>query len=138
MTDERKEMDVRKQEAISPEQGERTRTTPVYIPRADIFETEGQVIIIADMPGASENSVDITLEKNTLTIRGLVEPETHPDYTLSYAEYGVGDYERSFVLSDMIDQDHIEASVKNGVLRLLLPKQEEAKARKIHVKPAQE
>ncbi|MEM5773544.1 MAG: Hsp20/alpha crystallin family protein [Anaerolineaceae bacterium] len=136
MTDQNsKELEVQKQEAQTPEQGERTRTTPVYIPRADIFETEGQVIVIADMPGVSETSIDITLEKNTLTIRGFVQPESHPDYTLSYAEYGVGDYERSFVLSNKIDQDHIEASVKNGVLRLLLPKQEEAKARKIQVKP---
>jgi len=137
MTDERKELNAEKQEAESPEQGERTRPTPVYIPRADIFETEGQVIIIADMPGVSENSTDITLEKNTLTIRGFVEPEKHPGYTLSYAEYGVGDYERSFVLSDQIDQEHIEATVKNGVLRLLLPKQEEARARKIQVKNGQ-
>lgn len=137
MTDERKEMEVQKQEAENPEQGERTRTNPVYIPRADIFETEGQVIIIADMPGVSENSTDITLEKNTLTIRGFVEPDNHPDYTLSYAEYGVGDYERSFVLSNKIDQDHIEASVNDGVLRLLLPKQEEAKARKIQIKTGQ-
>ena len=129
-----KELEVQKQEAQTPEKGERTRTTPVYIPRADIFETEGQVIVIADMPGVSESSVDITLEKNTLTIRGQVEPESNPEYTLSYAEYGVGDYERSFVLSNKIDQERIEASVKNGVLRLLLPKQEEAKARKIQVK----
>lgn len=134
MTDQEKELQVKKEEAQEPEQGERTRTAPVYIPRADIFETEGQVIVIADMPGVSETSVDITLEKNTLTIRGQVEPDNYPDYTLSYAEYGVGDYERSFVLSDKIDQEHIEASVKNGVLRLLLPKQEEAKARRIQVK----
>lgn len=134
MTEERNDLNIEKQKAESPEQGERTRTCPVYIPRADIFETEGQVIIIADMPGVSEDTTDITLEKSTLTIRGHVEPENYPGYTLSYAEYGVGDYERSFVLSEQIDQDHIEASVKDGVLRLLLPKQEEAKARKIQVK----
>ena len=134
MSDERKELNIEKQEAENPEAGERTRTNPVYIPRADIFETEGQVSIIADMPGVSEESIDITLEKNTLTIRGYVEAENFAGYTLSYAEYGVGDYERSFVLSEKIDQEHIEASVKNGVLRLLLPKQEEAKARRIQVK----
>jgi len=134
MTEERKDLEVQKQEAIIPEEGERTRECPVYIPRADIFESEEQVIVIADMPGVDENSVDIVLEKNTLTIRGYVEPEDHVDYTLSYAEYGVGDYERSFVLSNEIDQDKIEASMKNGVLRLVLPKQEEAKTRKIQVK----
>jgi len=134
MTDQRKELEIQKQEADTPEQGERTRTAPVYIPRADIYETEEQVTVMADMPGVSENSIDITLEKNTLTIRGFVEQENYPDYTLSYAEYGVGDYERSFVLSNEIDQNRIEASVKNGVLHLVLPKQEEAKARKIQVK----
>ena len=134
MTDQRKEIEVQKQEAESPDKGERTRNNSVYIPRADIYETDGQVFVIADMPGVDENSIDITLEKNTLTIRGFVDPENYPDYSLSYAEYGVGDYERSFVLSGEIDQDLIEASVKNGVLRLAMPKLGEAKARKIHVK----
>lgn len=134
MSEERKDLEIQKQEAITPEEGERTRECPVYIPRADIFETENQVTVIADMPGVDENSVDITLEKNTLTIRGFVEPETFENYTLSYAEYGVGDYERSFVLSNEIDRNKIEASVKNGVLRLVLPKMEEAQTRKIKVK----
>lgn len=134
MTEERKDLEVKKEEAITPEEGERTRECPVYIPRADIFESEEQVTVIVDMPGVDENAVDILLEKNTLTIRGFVEPESYTDYTLSYAEYGVGDYERSFVLSNEIDRDEIEASMKNGVLRLVLPKQEEAKTRKIQVK----
>lgn len=134
MAEERKDLEVQKEEAITLEEGERTRECPVYVPRADIFETEDQVTVIADMPGVDENSVDILLEKNTLTIRGLVEPEKHEGYTLSYAEYGVGDYERSFVLSNEIDRDKIEASMKNGVLRLILPKVEEVKTRKIQVK----
>lgn len=134
MTEERKELEIQKEEAITPEEGERTRECPVYVPRADIFETEEQVTVIADMPGVDENSVDILLEKNTLTIRGVVEPENHEGYTLSYAEYGVGDYERSFVLSNEIDRDKIEAAMKNGVLRLVLPKVDEVKTRKIQVK----
>jgi len=134
MTEERKDLEVQKEEAITPQEGERTRDYPVYVPRADIFETDELVTVVADMPGVNETAIDITLEKNTLTIRGFVKPETHEGYTLSYAEYGVGDYERSFVLSNEIDREKIEASVKDGVLRLVLPKQDIAKVRKIKVK----
>lgn len=85
------------------------------------------------MPGVDENSVDITLEQNVLTINGyaaLVEPE---GYRLADAEYRVGDYQRRFTLSDQIDRDKIEAMVKDGVLRLRLPKVKPT-ARKIAVK----
>jgi HSP20 family protein len=134
MTEERKDLEVQKEEAITSEEGERTRDYPVYIPRADIYETDDLVTVIADMPGVDENAVDITLEKNTLTIRGFVKPETHEGYILSYAEYGVGDYERSFVLSNEIDREKIEATVKDGVLHLVLPKLGIVKVRKIKVK----
>jgi HSP20 family protein len=136
MSEESKEMEVQKQEVITSEEGERTKEGPVYIPRADIYETEDKVTVIADMPGVDENTVDITLEKNVLTIRGFVQPHSFEHHTLSYAEYGVGDYERSFVLSNEIDRNRIQATVKNGVLRLELPKQEVAKTRKIEVKTA--
>ena len=134
MSEERKDLEIQKEEANTPEEGERTRECPVYVPRADIFESEDKVVVIADMPGVDESSVDIVLEKNTLTIRGFVEAESHEGYTLSYAEYGVGDYERSFVLSNEIDQDKIAASMKNGVLHLMLPKVDEVKTRRIQVK----
>ena len=136
MNSKDKSLEPQKQEIITDEVTERTRECQCYVPRADIFETEEQVTIIADMPGVDKDSVDITLEKNTLTIRGFVDPESHEGSTLSYAEYGVGDYERSFVLSNEIDRDQIEATVKNGVLRLTLPMLAEVQARKIQVKPA--
>jgi HSP20 family molecular chaperone IbpA len=88
------------------------------------------------MPGVDENSVDITLEKNILTINGYVEAETPENYSLAYAEYEVGDYQRSFTLSNQIDFEKIEAAVQQGVLRLRLPKAGPAKARKITVKAA--
>jgi len=134
MTEERKELEVKKEEAITPDEGERTRECPVFVPRADIFETEDEVTVVADMPGVDENAVDITLEKSTLTIRGFIDQEIPEGYAQSYAEYGIGDYERSFVLSNEIDREKIEASVKDGVLRLRLPKLDVAKARKIKVK----
>ena len=112
-----------KQEVVESE-AERTRAKPAFIPRVDIYETNDAVALIADMPGVDENSVDITLEKNVLTINGYVEPERLEGYSLAYAEYRVGDYQRSFNLSNEIDQENIEAKMKDGVLHLHLPKAE--------------
>ena len=112
-----------KQEVVESE-AERTRAKPAFIPRVDIYETNDAVALIADMPGVDENSVDITLEKNVLTINGYIEPERPEGYSLAYAEYRVGDYQRSFNISNEIDQENIEATMKDGVLHLHLPKAE--------------
>jgi HSP20 family protein len=123
-----------KQEAVPVEGSERTREQRVYVPRADIVETDDRVMVTADMPGVDEKSVEITLEKNTLTINGFVDAAAPEGYRPVYQEYGVGDYSRSFVLSNEIDRNKIEASVKDGVLYLKLQKIGEAAARKIQVK----
>ncbi len=101
---------------------ERTRARLAFVPRADIYETDEQIVIVADMPGVDEKTIDITLEKNVLTINGYVEFEPPAGYSLAYAEYRVGDYQRRFSISDEIDRNGIEAVVKNGVLHLHLPK----------------
>ena len=126
--------ETEKQEVTGVDGAERTRARKVYAPRVDIYETHEAIVAVADMPGVDESSVDITLEKNVLTINGYVEPGQPESYSLAYAEYGVGDYQRSFTLSDEIDREKIEATVKNGVLRLYLPKAGPAKARRISVK----
>ncbi len=115
-------------------QVERTRSTKVYTPDVDIMEASDTILVVADMPGVDESSVDITLEKNVLSIYGKVEPEIPGKHQLVYAEYGVGDYQRSFTISDEIDRDGIQATVKNGVLRLTLPKAKAAQTKKIAVK----
>ena len=137
MANETKELqvqDTQKQEVTTMSEAERTRARKAYVPRADIYETSDNIVVVTDMPGIDENSVDITLEKNVLTISGYVEPEAPENLSLAFAEYEVGDYQRSFTLSNQIDQANIEATVKNGVLRLHLPKAGPAKARKITVK----
>ena len=113
---------------------ERTRDRLAFVPRADIYGTDNEIVVVADMPGVDENSVDITLENNVLTINGYVEPEQPGERSLTYAEYQVGDYQRAFTLSDQIDREGIEATVKDGVLRLHLPKITEAKVKKIAIK----
>jgi len=128
--------EVEKQEVEVAEGTERTRSGKAYIPRADIYETDNELVIVADMPGVDENSLDITLEKNVLSIRGYVESLAPENYSLAYAEYEMGDYERNFTLSNDIDKDNIAAKVKNGVLHVHLPKAGPAKARKITVQAA--
>jgi HSP20 family protein len=133
MTDREGMLEPQKEEMNQSEETERTRDRQVYTPRADIYETEDAIIVLTDVPGVDENSVDITIEKNVLTINALVEPEQPDNYRCTYAEYGTGDYERSFILSNQVEREGIEAAVKDGVLRLSLPKSKQAKTRKIKV-----
>jgi HSP20 family protein len=116
--------------------GERTRTRPVFAPRADIYETQDNVVLLIDMPGVAPDAVDITLENRTLAIYGYAKDQQRQNYRQVYAEYDGGDYERVFTLSEDIDREGIEASQKDGVLRLVLPKAAPAKARKIQLKMA--
>jgi HSP20 family protein len=134
MTDTNREMT--KKEAGVPEGVERTKPRKVFKPDVDITEQKDDTVLTADLPGVDDKSIDITLEKNVITIRGNVEPEIPAGYRLAYAEYEVGDYERAFTLSDEVDKDRIQATIKNGVLRLVLPKAAAAKARKIAISAA--
>jgi len=126
--------EIEKKEAKLHEGVERTRSRRVYVPSVDIMEREEDIILVADMPGVDEKSVDIVLENNTLTIDGHVERTAPEGYRLSVSEYGIGDYHRVFALSDEIDRERINATVKHGVLRLTLPKTEAVKTRKIPVR----
>lgn len=134
MVNEEKSLDVQKQELTTADDTERTRECACYVPRADIYELDDDIILLAEMPGVGSKSFDITLEKNVLTINGYGNIETPEGYSLVLQEYEQGDFQRSFTLSDEIDRDKIEASVKNGVLRLRLPKAGPAKTKKITVK----
>jgi HSP20 family protein len=127
-------MEVQNQEEAPAEEMERTHARRCFVPKADIYETENEIVVLADIPGADENSVDITLEKNVLSISALIDPSPVDRYEQAYAEYVEGDYQRSFRLTDEIDRDRIEAVVKDGVLQLSLPKVQEAAVKKIAVK----
>ena len=134
MTDITKTLEAEKQEITPAEDTERTRECPCFVPRADIYEVDDQIVIVADVPGASEDSIDVTLEKNILTINAFITPQAPDGFSLTHAEYEIGDYQRSFRLSNEIDREKIQATVKDGVLRLYLPKAAAAQARKISVK----
>jgi|AGTN01.2.fsa_nt_gi Molecular chaperone (small heat shock protein) len=106
----------------------------VYVPRTDIYENGESIIVVADVPGASAETVDLTLEKNILTIHARIENQCQEGYKPIYSEYSLGDYRRMFSLSNEVDRDGIEASVKNGVLKLVLPKSKKAQPKKIAIK----
>ena len=131
MTEETREMTTTAGGQISDSQQDEMRRT--YIPRVDIVESEDDILVLADMPGVDENAVDITLEKNSLTINGYVSSDLEKSYQLVYSEYSPGNYHRTFNLAQGVDQENIQATVKHGVLRLTLPKSAEVKARKISV-----
>jgi HSP20 family protein len=132
---EKQEMEIHEQEMIASDGTERMRARATFIPRSDIYETEENVVVTLDMPGATEGNIDITLEKNILTINGISAQGALDGYTQVFSEFQVGDYERSFRLTDEIDREKIEAVYRDGVLKLTLPKAEVAKPRKITVNP---
>ncbi len=106
----------------------------IYRPLTDIIETDQGVSMMIEIPGVGPDDAEITLENRVLTIRGKVRPTQPESLQLVYAEYGEGDFERSFTLSEDFDPDRIEAELRNGVLTLTLPKAPEAQPRKIAVK----
>lgn len=128
-----KQMEPRKAE-VTYDNGEPTRNRKVFMPRTDIVETSDEILVIADVPGVDEKGVELTLEKNILTIYATPPIEKVEKYSLNYSEYTVGDFERKFVISEDVDRDRIDAKVKNGVLTVHIPKSGPSKSRKIEVK----
>lgn len=119
------------------EQGPETaRGATLYRPVADIVERQDGVVVEIEMPGVASGDVEISVERRVLTVRGRGRVTAPEGFRCVYAEYGEGDYERSFTLSQDIDEGKIAAEMRNGVLTLTLPRAEAAKPRKIQVKAA--
>lgn len=123
-------------EKTATETPETTTGGRIYRPLSDIVETDEGVTLMLEMPGVAAEDVDVTFEKRVLTIRGKVQPTTPEKLQLAYAEYGEGDFERSFTLSDDFDPEKINASVSHGVLTVTLPRAAEAQPKKIAVTAA--
>lgn len=117
-----------------PAEAEVVDEGPVFLPPVDIYETDDGAVLVADLPGCDEESVEVSLEDRVLTLRGRVKPETPEGLELATAEYRTGDFERTFTVSELINAEKIEATVTHGVLRLTLPKTEVAKPKKIEIK----
>jgi len=120
----------------APAEGERVRPGRVFVPAVDIFETPEALVLVADMPGVAGDKVTLDLKENYLTIYGTVTPPLAPGESMVEPEYYIGDFQRDFHLGSLIDQSKIEATMKDGVLRLVMHKVEKVKPRKIEVKVA--
>lgn len=112
---------------------ERTRNRRALTPRADIYESQDELVLKLDMPGVREDGIDVRLERNVLSIEGRVEPVQRTGYELRHQEWSSGDWTRSFRLSSEVARDKISAKLTDGVLTLVLPKVEAARPRKIEV-----
>lgn len=113
---------------------EQTRSGPVYWPAVDIFEDEGSITVLADMPGVKTSDLKIDLRENVLTLSGRVHPAEAKGEAVLLRELEPGTYFRQFTLAETIDQGKIDARLADGVLRVELPKQERAKPRQITVR----
>ena len=122
---------VQKTAEQSPDKGSIQHT---YTPRVDIYETINEYLLEAEMPGVDEKNVDVKFEDGVLNILGRVYSHDIKGYKGFYTEYEVGNFERSFEVSDDIDVDKIQASMKHGILTLTMPKREAVRPKCIEVK----
>jgi HSP20 family protein len=112
---------------------ERTRGAVTYTPRCDIFESEEELILRADLPGVASGDPDVRFENGELMIYARCQPRQNDASYLAH-EYGVGDYYRAFTVGEAIDAGNISAEMKQGVLTVHLPKSEAAKPKRISVR----
>jgi HSP20 family protein len=117
--------------ATKPQDTDRV-DTPAFTPHVDIFETENELLLLADMPGVKPENIDLHFEKGELTMQGKVTPRNNVGYL--FHEYAVGDYRRTFAVREEINPTKINAEYKHGVLTVRLPKREEVKPMKISIK----
>jgi HSP20 family protein len=129
----RQELQVQQKRELEKEE-ESTIPARVFLPTADIYETNDALNVVLEMPGVDKNSVDIRVEDGVLKIEGRLDFSKYQGLQPLYTEYNVGHYSRSFRLSSKIDQNKIAAELNDGVLSLVLPKVEDAKPRTIQVK----
>lgn len=115
---------------------ERTRSGRTYVPTVDIIERDDELLLLADVPGAAPDGVDVQYERGVLTLTARVEPRQGERTDYVWREYGVGDYVRTFQVGESIDAAKIEAELAQGVLTLHLPKAAAARSRKIEVRTA--
>ncbi|MGD9644823.1 MAG: Hsp20/alpha crystallin family protein [Pirellulales bacterium] len=117
-----------------PGSAEQTRSGQWYRPNVDIIEKQEELLVLADMPGLGADLIDIRFEDGTLTIHGRVPARQAGEVRYLVREYGIGDFYRTFRVSEEIDASRISAEYRQGVLMLHMPKAEAVKPRTISVK----
>lgn len=105
----------------------------LFNPPIDIYETPDGLVLYADLPGVDSDGLDLQVQDNRLTLFGRVSPDETASSPVLHQEYHVGNFLRSFILSDEVDHDRIQAKLTNGVLRIELPRAARGKPRRIEV-----
>ena len=113
---------------------QRNREATVYKPHVDILEEQGELTLRVNMPGVGGDAIEINFADGVLTIQGKVRPRYEREPKFLLREYGIGDFYRTFQISEQVDASRISAEYKDGVLTVHLPKVEAAKPRKIDVR----
>jgi HSP20 family molecular chaperone IbpA len=112
------------------------QNTSVLVPLVDVSEDDTGITVVADVPGASRETLSLDVDGDTLTIEAPIALDAPAELQAVYAEVRSGRYRRSFTLSRELDSQRIEATLKDGVLTLRVPKLEKARPRRIEVKTA--
>lgn len=105
----------------------------LFTPPIDIYETSDGLVLIADLPGVSVQTLDLQVQNNKLTLLGRVPNQVPPNARLLHKEYEEGDFLRSFILSENVDHEHVTARINNGVLEVVLPHAAKSQPRRIQV-----
>ncbi len=127
-----KQATIRQNDARETNVAQTLDLTPV----ADIIETKDGATLYIDLPGVNHESLDINVDSDVLTIKGGVNLHTPSDLNPTYMDVHAGTYSRKFTLSPELDSSKIDANLKDGVLKLVIPRSEKHKPRKIEVKAA--
>ena len=127
------EIELKKTETAEPQKIDREQAYPLRTPKTDIYETHDSFVIIAEVPGVETQNMDITLTNNILTLDARVTASHTDEQDPVYQEYIAGDFRRVFTLGDDINRDKIHASLKNGLVRITLPKAAETQPKKINI-----
>ncbi|WP_427915461.1 Hsp20/alpha crystallin family protein [Ramlibacter sp. MMS24-I3-19] len=109
-------------------------SAPHVVPPVDIFEDDSGITLLADLPGVSRERLGVRVDGDTLTLEGTAEVAGPSQMELVYGEAQPQVYRREFSLSRELDASRIEAQLKDGVLRLTIPKAEDARPRRIEVR----
>jgi HSP20 family protein len=127
------EMQVQEKRELQKNE-ESTMPVRAFVPAADIYETDQALTVVMEMPGVEKANLDVHVENDVLNVVGHIDVSKYEKLQPVYTEYNIGHYRRSFSLSlNNVDQEKIQAEMKDGVLTLTLPRAERAKARRITI-----
>ena len=127
-------MDVPAKKKAEGAEVERAADRPRFLPNVNIYESESAVTLLADLPGVAKDAVSLVVEDGVLTLSGNVRSGFGEEADLQYCESEDGDFFRSFQLGRDVDGSKMDASMEDGVLKLVIPKSDWAKTKKIEVK----